>query len=168
MNPGEQTEEQARPAPETAAEPAPSGSQRRGGRGGRGRGRGRGFGRRPGGAAERAETPPPGEPARPSGGRAPAKGSTINDAVRQVERIRAELARVLDDMNHVLEILEQAERENTATDQELEKLRDSLHSLHRGAGPARFPRRSDAPPPAAKSDAPASAEPESEPTEEWD
>ncbi len=166
MNPGEQTEEKTRPAAEPGVEPAPSGNQRRGARGGRGRGRGRGFGRRAGGP-ERAVEPPAGEQAHSPGGRPVSKSSSIHDAVRQVERIRAELNRVLEDMNHVLQILDQAERENAATDQELEKLRDSLHLLHRGSGPARFPRRSDLPPRVGKSESPA-PEPESEPAEEWD
>jgi hypothetical protein len=72
------------------------------------------------------------EPRRSSG--------NIGQAIEQVEHIRAELQKVMAEMNEVLETLEQAERDKTATENEIDKLRESLRSLHRDPGYPRNPR----------------------------
>jgi uncharacterized protein (DUF3084 family) len=60
--------------------------------------------------------------------------------MQQVEHIRAELKRVLEEIYQVLQTLEQVEREKTASEEEIETLRESLRLLHREHGPGRNPR----------------------------
>jgi hypothetical protein len=66
------------------------------------------------------------------GGRPP---GSVRDAIQHVEHIKADLRKVLDEMHEVVRILEQAEREKTASEEEIEKLRESLGQLQdRGRG----------------------------------
>jgi hypothetical protein len=79
----------------------------------------------------------------------PESPATIADALREVESIRIKLEGVLEDVEHVLEILHRAEQEKMGSERELEQLRRSLRSLHR---PSR--ERTGSPPPARHDDPP--------------
>jgi septal ring factor EnvC (AmiA/AmiB activator) len=57
--------------------------------------------------------------------------TAIQKAILQVRKINDELKRIVNDLNGVLKSLDQAEREKTATEDELEKLKQSLTGLHR-------------------------------------
>ncbi len=48
----------------------------------------------------------------------------------QVEGIRLELKKILDEINEVLKVLDQVEREKTASEEEIGSLRESLRLLH--------------------------------------
>jgi len=65
---------------------------------------------------------------------------TIGRALEQVDHIRLELSKVLEEMEEVLQTLDQVEREKNASEAEIEKLRDALRSLHRGPSFPRNPR----------------------------
>jgi hypothetical protein len=60
--------------------------------------------------------------------------------MEQVEQIRVDLKRTLEDMEEVLKLLDQIEREKNASEDEIETLKDSLASLHRGPSYSRSPR----------------------------
>lgn len=60
--------------------------------------------------------------------------------MHHVEHIRAELRRVLDEMQEVIRILERAEREKTASEEEIEQLRESLRNLQHERGHGRHSR----------------------------
>jgi len=72
---------------------------------------------------------------------------SIGQAMEQVEQIRVDLKSVLEDMDEVLNTLEQIEREKTASEDEIDQLRDQLASLHRGSNQPRFPRNNPPPRP---------------------
>jgi DNA gyrase/topoisomerase IV subunit A len=82
--------------------------------------------------------------------------------MEQVEQIRAELKQVMEDMDEVLNTLEQIEREKNASEDEIEKLRDQLASLHRGPMQQRYPRHDPPSRPPAPVE-PVTPEPEPEP-----
>jgi hypothetical protein len=89
---------------------------------------------------------------------------SIRDAMQHLEHIRNELRRVLDEMQEVARILDQAEREKTASEEEIERLRESLQQVQRYPGRERYP-RSAAPAPRptpAQEEAPVEEEPERE------
>jgi hypothetical protein len=65
---------------------------------------------------------------------------TIARALEQVDNIRMELSKVLEEMEEVLQTLDQVEREKNASEAEIEKLRDALRSLHRVPSYPRNPR----------------------------
>lgn len=127
-----------RPAPASSGETQPTGSDlrppgprrpprfRRGGRG-RGRRGGGGGGREP--ALERAPSSAP-----PEGRPAPRPLGTVRDAIEQVAQIQADLEKVLDDFNEIIRTLDQAEREKTASEREIEVLRESLRRLRGDRG----------------------------------
>lgn len=125
--------ESGAPASSAGGEPRPQGERRgrfsRGARGGRGRrGGGGGGGRRdqrPPAPSERAESPRSGPP------------GSIRQATELAGQIQSELERALEDINEILRILEQAEREKNASEDEIERLHESLHRLQQGRGPAR-------------------------------
>lgn len=75
--------------------------------------------------------------------------ATITDALREVESIRVKLEGVLEDIEHVLEVLHRAEQEKMGSERELEQLRRSLRSLNRPN------RERSSPPPPARYDDPA-------------
>jgi hypothetical protein len=165
MSPDEQPEGQPAPAAKSPASPA-EGDRRRSSRRPRFRGRRGGGGRSP-------SRPPVGDqPLRqePDAPTSKAPG-TIRDAIAQVEKIQSELEQVLEETNEVLRILEQAEREKTASDDEIDHLREALRRLHRdrGGSPRPSPSRSfsPAPPPADTPPPPVDREepPEDEPEE---
>jgi hypothetical protein len=52
----------------------------------------------------------------------------------QVEGIRLELKKILDEINEVLKVLDQVEREKTASEEEIGSLRESLRLLHSDQG----------------------------------
>jgi len=148
MNPEEQVAGQDKPAPEKADVSGPPTNRPRQGprrppfrRGNRGP-RGGGSSRPSGGLAKPVE---PGAHDRPS--------ASIHQAIEQVEQIRDELKKALDDIHEVLQTLDQVEREKNASEHEIEKLRDSLRMLHREPSYPRpqrpSPPRSSAPPPSA-------------------
>ena len=60
--------------------------------------------------------------------------------MRQIERIRGDLRRVLDEMNEVIKILDQAEREKTASEDEIAELRESVDMMQFDRGQGRQPR----------------------------
>jgi hypothetical protein len=169
MNPDEQPEGQPEPAGEKPASPAAAEGQRRpdprrprfrGGRGGRGGGRGgRGGGGRDSRPDDRGDQAPP----REAGGAHPP--GDIRTAIEQVEQVQSELEKVLEDINEILRTLEQADREKTGSEREIEMLRESLSRLRGDRGgyrPSRTPAREP-------SRAPESSGPEpkeTEPTEE--
>ena len=70
---------------------------------------------------------------------------SIGRAIEHAEHIRLELERVLEEVQEILQTLDQAEREKTASEAEIEKLRDSLRHLHREPAYSRYP-RNDLPP----------------------
>jgi hypothetical protein len=144
MNPEQQTEVQPETAAEKPASSAPRDNRRR--RGGRGRSRHRGprDERRDQGEhrdqAERREQPRSEEirahtPAHNHTYQKP-EGS-IGRAMEQVQEIQIELQKVLEDMQEVLQTLEQVEREKTASEEEIEMLRESLLKLQKGSGHSR-------------------------------
>jgi hypothetical protein len=96
---------------------------------------------------------------------------TIARALEEVDQIRLELSKVLEEMEEVLQTLDQVEREKNASEAEIEKLREALRSLHRGPSYPRNPRyespvRAPVPAESHETDAP---EPEpSQPPEEED
>ena len=115
---------------------------RRGGRGGRGRG-GRGSEVRGGGGGGGPERE---HEHRGEGHEAPVRAesgpeqprleerkssSSIRRAIEQVLHVRTELRRVLEEIQVILRVLDQAEREKTASEDEIEMLRESLRGLHR-------------------------------------
>ncbi len=168
MNAEESTEN-----PISTAEPQPAGNagaerqeprRHRGGRRGRFRRGGRGGGRdnRPE-RTDRVEGENRGDQAAPAAeeGRKPVS-SSIRKAIDQVLHVRAELRRVLDEIQEILRTLEQAEREKTASEDEIEMLRESLRGLHREPGYPRH-RGSAAPRPAP---APAATHEEAETSDE--
>jgi hypothetical protein len=73
------------------------------------------------------------------GNKASGTGS-VREAIRHVEHIRGDLRRVLDEINEVIRVLEQAEREKTASEGEIEQLRESLRHLQHDRGHGRYPR----------------------------
>jgi hypothetical protein len=90
---------------------------------------------------------------------------SIRKAIDQAELIRNELKKALDDIHEVLRTLEQVEREKTASEEEIELLRESLRLLHRDPGHPRQPRNS---PPRPSSSTPDHATPEAETDQEPD
>jgi hypothetical protein len=82
-----------------------------------------------------------------------------------VELIRSELKKALDDIHEVMRTLEQVEREKTASEEEIEMLRESLSLLHRDHGNPRQQRNSPPRPPAS---APDHASPEAETDQDAD
>lgn len=87
-----------------------------------------------------------------------ASGS-IRKAIDQVDLIRSELKKALDDIHEVLRTLEQVEREKSASEDEIEQLRESLSLLHRDHG---HPRQQRNPPPRPPASVPDQASPEAE------
>ena len=154
MNPEEQVAGHEKPAPEKAAVSGPPPSRprqgsrrppfRRGNRGSRGGGGNSG----PGVTQSR-----PAEPAAHD-----RSSASIHQAIDQVLQIRDELKKALDDIHEVLQTLDQVEREKTASEHEIEKLRDSLRMLHREPS---YP-RSQRPPPSRSSPPPPPTPSESE------
>ncbi len=96
-------------------------------------------------------------------GQRKAEGS-IQKAMEQTEHIRLELKKALDDLHEVLRTLEQVEREKTASEEEIELLRESLRLLQRDHGHPRQPRNSPPrPSPAADHASPEEAETDQDP-----
>jgi hypothetical protein len=87
--------------------------------------------------------------------------SSIRKAIDQVLYIRTELRKALDEIQEVIRTLDQAEREKTATEDEIEKLREALRGLHREPMQSRY--RSG---PGPRPPAPASSNPAPEPIED--
>ena len=91
-------------------------------RGGRGGGQG--------GSAPRTEA------SAPTGGQrsesAPEGG--IQQAISHARHIQTELEGVLEELNEILRILDQAEKEKHASDEEIDTLRETLERLRRGRG----------------------------------
>jgi hypothetical protein len=87
--------------------------------------------------------------------------SSIRKAIDQVLYIRTELRKALDEIQEVIRTLDQAEREKTATEDEIEKLREALRGLHREPMQSRY--RSG---PSPRPPAPASSNPAPEPIED--
>jgi hypothetical protein len=89
-------------------------------------------------------------------------GSSIRQAMIHVENIRNDLRQVIEELHLVNRILDQAEREKTASEEEIEKLRDALRGLHREQPMARGGRdyspRPMAPEPSPAVDEPPQAE----------
>jgi|SRR5579859_3408304 len=136
----EKTEKQEQPAVEKPDSAVPAGQSR--GRYGRRRPRhrdgDRGRDRHERGGESRGDQHRPAGETRPGS----AHGTTIRSAMQQVEHVRAELKRVLEEIYQVLQTLEQVEREKTASEEEIEMLRESLRLLHREHGQGRNPRGS--------------------------
>jgi hypothetical protein len=65
---------------------------------------------------------------------------SIGRAMEQVEQIRSDLKKTLEDLEEVLSLLDQIERDKNASEDEIEALKDSLASLHRGPSYPRSPR----------------------------
>ena len=82
--------------------------------------------------------------------------------MQHVEHIKSELRKVLDELNEVTRILEQAEREKNISEDELEQLRESLRHIQSDRGPARYPRSPERRPVPAREATPAEAEEEPE------
>jgi hypothetical protein len=74
--------------------------------------------------------------------------------MRQIERIRGDLRRVLEEMNEVIKILDQAEREKTASEEEIAELRESVDEMQFDRGHGRQQRN---PPPQRPAPRPAPA-----------
>ncbi len=170
MNPDEQPEGQPEPAGEKPAAPAASEGQRRsdprrprfrgGRRGGRG---GRGGGGREPRPDDRGDQSPPRE-RESSEARQP---GDLRTAIEQVEEVQADLEKVLEDINEILRTLVQADREKTASEREIDMLRESVRRLRGDRGGYRQPRSpSPEPSPATEPTAPESDE--SEDPEEHD
>lgn len=62
------------------------------------------------------------------------QGSAINQAVSEVMQIIESLKRVVEQMEEVLELVELAERQKLADEQEIESLRRALRQLQRPRG----------------------------------
>jgi hypothetical protein len=71
----------------------------------------------------------------------------------------------MEELDEVVRILELAEREKTASEGEVDQLRESLRHLHRDQGQPRYPRNPPPPRPAPVQEA---APPEDEPAREID
>jgi predicted phage gp36 major capsid-like protein len=82
--------------------------------------------------------------------------------MHHVEHIRNELRKLLDEMHEVTRMLEQAEREKTISEDELEQLRESLRQLQSDRDPARYRRNQDRRPTPAREATAAEEEPEQE------
>jgi hypothetical protein len=174
MNPDEQPEGQPEPAGEKPASPASIQGPRRpdtrrprfrgGRRGGRG-GRGGGRDSKP---DDRGDSSPPRE--RESRERESSEARTPDDlrtAIEQVEEVQSDLEKVLEDINEILRTLVQAEREKTASEKEIDMLRESLRRLRGDRGGYRQAKTPSSEP--APSPEPSSTEPdESEDHEEHD
>ena len=102
-----------------------------------------------GGRGGRGERGPRIERPRPMEGEQRKPAGSIRKAIEQVGLIRNELKKALDDLHEVLRILEQVEREKTASEEEIELLRESLRPLHRDHGHSRHPRSPTPSPPSA-------------------
>jgi len=63
--------------------------------------------------------------------------SAISQAIDEISQIIESLKHVLDQMEEVLELAEQAERQKTADEQEIESLRRALRQLQRPGGSGR-------------------------------
>jgi predicted RNase H-like nuclease (RuvC/YqgF family) len=63
--------------------------------------------------------------------------SAISRAIEEISQIIEALKRILDQMEDVLELAEQAERQKTGDEQEIESLRRALRQLQRPGGPRR-------------------------------
>jgi hypothetical protein len=87
--------------------------------------------------------------------------SSIRKAIDQVLYIRTELRKALDEIQEVIRTLDQAEREKTASEDEIEKLREALRGLHREPMQSRY--RSEPSPRPAR---PPSSSPAQEPSED--
>jgi hypothetical protein len=167
-NPVSATEPQAAEGVAKGPE-SPERPRHRGGRRGRFRrgGRGGGRDRRP----EREERPDGEHRGEEAAGAAPAEEgrkqstSSIRKATDQVLHVRGELRRVLDEIQDILRTLDQAEREKTASEDEIEMLRDSLRGLHREPSYPRHRGGSSSPKPASP---PAPVQEEAEKAEEAD
>ena len=159
MNPEIQTEGQDKTAPmekpSSAGPPQPDPRRRHS------RGRSR-FKRDPRGERPpRRDQPQP----RPVDGHAQGHGhnapsGNIGKAIEQVEGIRGDLQRALEDIEEVLRTLEQVDREKTASEEEIDTLRESLRLLQREPGQGRYARPSPQPrnAPTGNSTVPAAAE----------
>jgi hypothetical protein len=167
MNPDQPTETHSEPPAEKPAATPQSDNRRRHSRGGRGRFKRDGRGPR----GERAERDPRREPQRVDDGHAqghshaPAHHHTkpagsIGRALDQVDHIRSELQKVLEEIEEVMQTLEQAEREKTATEEEIEILGEQLRRLQRDTGHSRTPRFTPAPRPASPPPPKAAEDPE--------
>lgn len=88
--------------------------------------------------------------------------SSISQAIDQVEHIRTELKKALDDLHEALRTLEQVEREKNASEEEIELLRESLRLLQRDQGHVRQPRNFPPRPVSAPDHPPAEAETEAD------
>jgi uncharacterized protein YPO0396 len=84
----------------------------------------------------------------------------MREAMQHVEHIRTELRKILDEMNEVIRILDQVDREKSAPEEEIEQLRESLRQLQRDQG--RYPRNPVPQRPAVREVPPAEPEPERE------
>ncbi len=136
MTMSETQETGSSPSTETKAS---GGSRRR-----RGRRGGRGRSRAPVGPAAATEAPPAAEPAAlvervtalkdKVAARPAPQGSAINQALDEVMQIVEALKRAADQMEEVLELVELAERQKLADEQEIEELRRTLRQLHRPRG----------------------------------
>jgi hypothetical protein len=69
--------------------------------------------------------------------RRPAPPETIQKAIEEVNVIIETLRDTLDEMDAVLELLEVAERQQTADEQEIESLRRAMRGMQRPRGPER-------------------------------
>lgn len=66
--------------------------------------------------------------------RHPASPEAIQEAISDVNQIIDTLRDTLDDMDELLELLEIAERQQTASEQEIDSLRRALRNLQRSRG----------------------------------
>lgn len=162
MDPDQHNATQEKPADEKAVSPEPQPSRQ-------GQNPHRHGQRRPrfkrdnrGGRGDRGPRP---EQSRPPEAEQRKSSGSIRKAIEQVELIRCELKKALDDMHEVLRTLEQVEREKTASEEEIELLRESLRLLHRDQGQARQPRNS---PPRPTSPMPDPSSPEAEAEQDSD
>jgi hypothetical protein len=163
MNPDEQSEGRPEGAEDKPAPSVPSNEGQRRPEGGRPRfrgGRGRGRGGRGGGRAprpdDRAERPAPKESGEPH---APA---SVRTAIEELEEVQSDLEKVLEDINEILRVLEQADRDRSASEREIAVLRDTLRRLRgdRGGGGQRQPRNPPPEPPTHASDEATMPDPE--------
>jgi hypothetical protein len=76
--------------------------------------------------AESTETHPPGN---------------IRAAIEEVEGVQSDLEKVLEDINEILRVLIQADREKTASEREIDMLRESVRRLRGDRGGDRGPYR---------------------------
>ena len=145
MDPEQHIDNEPKPVAESPVAPAPSDNRRPPGRG---RGRFKRGGRGGRGRDDRGDRPPRSEQPRHDGGESlPRRPSgNIGDAIHHVEHIRAELVKVMADIEDVLQTLELVERDQSASEEEIEKLRDALRSVHREPSYPRNPRYNPPPP----------------------